>query len=501
MDCWNSTRGTRYCHIKIEVKKRTLIFRRKLRVRKNKKIKLKMKNQDTYKKLVAATSVGRRLVVLGGGESGVGAALLGKQKGYEVFVSDNRQISKKYSDVLLQHQIIFEEKNHTESEIFNADVVVKSPGIPDTVTLVQQLNKKAIPVISEIEFAALYTEANLIGITGSNGKTTTTLLLHHIFKNAGVNVGMAGNIGDSFALQVAEESYENYVLELSSFQLDGIVDFNCHIAILTNITPDHLDRYDDDFNKYIASKFRITKNQTATDYLIYDADDPAINMWLKEHKTNAKLVPFSIEKKLEYGAFLDNNNIIINITKDTITMSISALSIKGKHNTKNAMAAAMAAQLLKVRKQNIKESLEDFEGVEHRLEYVAKIKGVQYINDSKATNVNATFYALECMDKTVVWIVGGVDKGNDYNDLLPLVREKVKAIVCLGLDNEKIKRAFGNIVDIIVETAGAEEAAKVCYKLAEKGEVVLLSPACASFDLFESYEDRGCKYKTAVRGL
>lgn len=257
-----------------------------------------MKNQDTFKKLVAATTVGRRLVVLGGGESGVGAALLGKQKGYEVFVSDNRQISKKYSDVLLQHQIIFEEKNHTESKIFNADVVVKSPGIPDTVTLVQQLNKKAIPVISEIEFAALYTEANLIGITGSNGKTTTTLLLHHIFKNAGVNVGMAGNIGDSFALQVAEESHENYVLELSSFQLDGIVDFNCHIAILTNITPDHLDRYDDDFNKYIASKFRITKNQTATDYLIYDADDSAINMWLKENKTNAKLVPFSIRKKI-----------------------------------------------------------------------------------------------------------------------------------------------------------------------------------------------------------
>ena len=443
----------------------------------------------------------KRLVILGGGESGVGAAILGKQKGYKVFVSDKSEISKKYKEVLLHNEIDFEEKNHTESKIFNADLVIKSPGIPDKVELVIKLNEKLIPVISEIEFAAKYTNATIVGITGSNGKTTTTLLTNHILKKAGFNVGVAGNIGDSFAQQVAEQSYENFVLELSSFQLDGIEIFNSHIAILTNITPDHLDRYQYDFNKYIASKFRITKNQTETDYLIYDADDDAINNWLKNNKTKARLVPFSIEKKLEYGAFLEGNNIIININNDTINMPISALSLKGKHNTKNAMAATMAAQLLKVRKQTIKESLEDFEGAEHRLENVAKVREVDYINDSKATNVNATFYALECMDKTTVWIVGGVDKGNDYNDLLPLVREKVRAIVCLGLDNEKIKATFGNVVDIIVETAGAEEAVKVSHKLAEKGDAVLLSPACASFDLFDNYEDRGRQFKKAVRSL
>ncbi|KGL61513.1 MULTISPECIES: UDP-N-acetylmuramoyl-L-alanine--D-glutamate ligase [unclassified Polaribacter] len=443
----------------------------------------------------------KRLVILGGGESGVGTAILGKRKGYEVFVSDNNKILNKYKKVLLNNEIDFEENQHTESKILNADAVVKSPGIPEKVLIVQKLMENSIKVISEIEFAAQYTNATIIGITGSNGKTTTTLLTHHILKKAGLSVGIAGNIGDSFAQQVAEETYENYVLELSSFQLDGIENFKSHIAILTNITPDHLDRYEYDFDKYIASKFRITKNQKETDYLIYDADDPVINNWLKENKTSAKLVPFSLEKKLEYGAYIKDNNIIININKDPINMPLSTLSIKGKHNTKNAMAASMAAQLLKARKQVIKESLEDFEGVEHRLENVAKVKDVEYINDSKATNVNATFYALECMDKTTVWIVGGVDKGNDYNDLLPLVREKVKAIVCLGLDNEKIKNTFGNVVDIIVETAGAEEAVKVSHKLAERGEVVLLSPACASFDLFDNYEDRGRQFKRAVKSL
>lgn len=443
----------------------------------------------------------KRLVILGGGESGVGTAILGKRKGYEVFVSDNNKILNKYKKVLLNNEIDFEENQHTESKILNADAVVKSPGIPEKVLIVQKLMENSIKVISEIEFAAQYTNATIIGITGSNGKTTTTLLTYHILKKAGLSVGIAGNIGDSFAQQVAEETYENYVLELSSFQLDGIENFKSHIAILTNITPDHLDRYEYDFDKYIASKFRITKNQKETDYLIYDADDPVINNWLKENKTSAKLVPFSLEKKLEYGAYIKDNNIIININKDPINMPLSTLSIKGKHNTKNAMAASMAAQLLKARKQVIKESLEDFEGVEHRLENVAKVKDVEYINDSKATNVNATFYALECMDKTTVWIVGGVDKGNDYNDLLPLVREKVKAIVCLGLDNEKIKNTFGNVVDIIVETAGAEEAVKVSHKLAERGEVVLLSPACASFDLFDNYEDRGRQFKRAVKSL
>ncbi|ARV06477.1 UDP-N-acetylmuramoyl-L-alanine--D-glutamate ligase [Polaribacter sp. SA4-10] len=442
-----------------------------------------------------------RLVILGGGESGVGTAILGKQKGYDVFVSDKGKIAKKYKEVLLNNEIDFEEKKHTEAKILNADVVMKSPGIPDKVVLVEKLKESSIPVISEIEFAAKFTDATIVGITGSNGKTTTTMLLHHVLKNAKLNVGVAGNIGDSFAQQVAENNYENYVLELSSFQLDGIENFSPHIAIITNITPDHLDRYEYSFDTYIASKFRITKNQTVVDYLIYDADDEAINKWLNNNKTLAKLVPFSLEKELEYGAYIKENNIIININKDKFNMPISTLSLKGKHNTKNAMAATMAAQLLKVRKEAIKESLEDFEGAEHRLENVAKIRGVEYINDSKATNVNATFYALECMDKTTVWIVGGVDKGNDYNDLLSLVREKVKAIVCLGLDNDKIKSTFGNVVDIIVETAGAEEAVKVSHKLAENGEVVLLSPACASFDLFDNYEDRGRQFKKAVRSL
>ncbi|WP_299059754.1 UDP-N-acetylmuramoyl-L-alanine--D-glutamate ligase [uncultured Polaribacter sp.] len=461
-----------------------------------------MKNQDKHI-IPVFSQMGEKglLVVLGGGESGVGAAVLGMQKGYEVFLSDKGAISEKYKQVLIENKINFEEKKHTESKILNADIVVKSPGIPDSVPLVLKLREKGIKVMSEIEFASQFTEANIIGITGSNGKTTTTLLIHHILKNAELDVGIAGNIGDSFALQVAEQTYKNYVLELSSFQLDGIENFNSHIAVLTNITPDHLDRYDYDFNKYIESKFRITKNQTAADYLIYDADDEAIINWLKVKKTKARLVPFSLEKELEFGAYLKGTKIISTITKEKFIMPLKTISTKGKHNTKNAMAAIMSAQLLKVRKQSIIESLEDFEGVEHRLENVAKIRGVQYINDSKATNVNAVFYALECMDKATVWIVGGVDKGNDYSDLLPLVREKVKAIVCLGVDNEKIKKTFGNVVDVIVETSGAEEAVKVCYKIAEKGEAVLLSPACASFDLFESYEDRGRQFKDAVRNL
>ncbi|MDP4599824.1 MAG: UDP-N-acetylmuramoyl-L-alanine--D-glutamate ligase [Polaribacter sp.] len=442
-----------------------------------------------------------RLVILGGGESGVGTAILGKQKSFDVFVSDSKSISEKYKQVLLHHEIHFEENQHSENLIFTADVVMKSPGIPEKAPIVKKLLELNIPVISEIEFAGQFTNATIVGITGSNGKTTTTMLTHHILKKAGLNVGMGGNIGKSFAQLVAEESFENYVLELSSFQLDGVENFNNHIAILTNITPDHLDRYDHDFNKYIASKFRITKNQTANDYLIYDADNKAIHQWLQTNATKATLVPFSIERELEFGAFLKDNILTTNIQKETFTMPLTGLTLKGKHNTKNAMAATLAAQLLKVRKDFIKESLENFEGAEHRLEFVAKINGVEYINDSKATNVNSVFYAMECMDKTTIWIVGGVDKGNDYTDLLPLVREKVKAIVCLGIDNEKIKNTFGSVVDIIVETAGAEEAVKVAQKLSEKGEVVLLSPACASFDLFENYEDRGRQFKNAVKNL
>ena len=442
-----------------------------------------------------------RLVILGGGESGVGTAILGKQKSFDVFVSDSKSISEKYKQVLLYHEIHFEENQHSENLIFTADVVMKSPGIPEKAPIVKKLLELNIPVISEIEFAGQFTNATIVGITGSNGKTTTTMLTHHILKKAGLNVGMGGNIGKSFAQLVAEESSENYVLELSSFQLDGVENFNNHIAILTNITPDHLDRYDHDFNKYIASKFRITKNQTANDYLIYDADNKAIHQWLQTNATKATLVPFSIERELEFGAFLKDNILTTNIQKETFTMPLTGLTLKGKHNTKNAMAATLAAQLLKVRKDFIKESLENFEGAEHRLEFVAKINGVEYINDSKATNVNSVFYAMECMGKTTIWIVGGVDKGNDYTDLLPLVREKVKAIVCLGIDNEKIKNTFGSVVDIIVETAGAEEAVKVAQKLSEKGEVVLLSPACASFDLFENYEDRGRQFKNAVKNL
>ena len=460
-----------------------------------------MKHQEINKQAVTSSFGAGKLVVLGGGESGVGAAVLGKQKGYEVFVSDAGEIARKYKEVLLKHEILFEENKHTESKVLVADLVMKSPGIPETVPLVLKLKAEGISVISEIEFAAKYTEATIVGITGSNGKTTTTMLVHHILEDAGLKVGIAGNIGISFAKQIAQGAQENYVLELSSFQLDGIENFNSHIAILTNITPDHLDRYDYDFEKYIASKFRITKNQKASDYLIYDADDEAINTWLKAHQTKAQLLPFSLKKELAYGAFLKDNNIIININKDTFKMPISTLAVKGNHNVKNTMAATMAAQLLQIRKETIKESLANFEGVEHRLENVAKVKGVEYINDSKATNVNATFYALECMDRQTVWIVGGVDKGNDYSDLLPLVREKVKAIVCLGLDNQKIKDMFGSVVDIVVETAGAEEAVKVAHKLSENGDAVLLSPACASFDLFENYEDRGRQFKGAVRNL
>ena len=443
----------------------------------------------------------KRIVVLGGGESGVGTAMLAVQNKYDVFVSDKGAIAQKYKEVLLHNNIAFEESQHTEAKILNADVVMKSPGIPEGIPLVRKLIEQGIPVISEIEFASQFTNKVLIGITGSNGKTTTTLLAHHVLRHGQLNVGVAGNIGDSFAAQVALQKHDAYVLELSSFQLDGIVDFAPHIAIITNITPDHLDRYNDDFNAYVASKFRITKNQTEDDYLIYDADDEASNTWLSRHKTKAQLIPFSVERELNFGAFLRNDKIITKLNTEEFTMPVTNLSLKGKHNVKNAMASAMAAQLLNVRKQTIKESLSSFEGAEHRLENVQRVRGVHYINDSKATNVNATFYALECMEVPTVWIVGGVDKGNDYHDLLPLVREKVKAIVCLGVENKKIKETFGNVVDMIVETAGAEEAVKVSSKLASKGDTVLLSPACASFDLFENYEDRGRQFKTAVRAI
>ena len=443
----------------------------------------------------------KKLVILGGGESGVGAAILGKQKGYEVFVSDSGSIAKKYKKVLLHHEINFEEHQHSEPIVLNADLVVKSPGIPNNVAIVKDLTSKKVSVISEIEFASYYTKATIIGVTGSNGKTTTSLITNHLLKSANINVGIAGNIGNSFAQQVSEQNFDSFVIELSSFQLDGIINFRPHIAIITNITPDHLDRYDYDFNNYVASKFRITKNQTKDDFLIYDVDDRTINKWIKNHKIKAQLIPFSIQKEVNNGAFLKEDTIVIKLNKEEFSMSISNLKLQGKHNVKNTMAGALATQLLNVRSQSIKDSLANFEGAEHRLENVQKVNGVQFINDSKATNVNATFYALECMEQSTVWIVGGVDKGNDYEDLLPLVREKVKAIVCLGEDNEKLKAIFYNVVDMMIETAGAEEAVKVAYKLSQPGDTVLLSPACASFDLFENYEDRGRQFKSAVRSL
>ncbi|MEO2053614.1 MAG: UDP-N-acetylmuramoyl-L-alanine--D-glutamate ligase [Allomuricauda sp.] len=442
-----------------------------------------------------------RLVILGGGESGVGTAILGKREGFEVFVSDKGEIKEKYKEVLEHFGIEWESGTHTESKILNADVVMKSPGIPDKVPLVKQLVAKGIPVISEIEFASKYTDATLVGITGSNGKTTTTMMTYHLLKEGGLNVGMAGNIGDSYAKMVAEQDFDQYVLEISSFQLDGIVDFKPHVAVITNITPDHLDRYEYKFENYIASKFRIAMNQDENDYLIYDADDEVITGWLKQHPVRSKLVPFTLKGKVEEGAWLENETIKIKLEHKTLEMSTDILALEGQHNVKNTMAASMAALLVKVRKETIRQSIQSFQGAPHRLEKVLKINHVEYINDSKATNVNATFYALDGIKKPIVWIVGGVDKGNDYAELMPLVREKVKAIVCLGMDNSKLIDAFGNVIDLMVETYSMEEAVKVAYKIAERGDAVLLSPACASFDLFENYEDRGNQFKNAVKNL
>ena len=442
-----------------------------------------------------------RLVVLGGGESGVGTAILGKKKGYDVFVSDFGKIKDNYREVLSINGIKWEDEKHTEELILNADVVMKSPGIPDKAPIVKKLLEKGISVISEIEFAIQFTNAMTIGITGSNGKTTTTLLTYHLLKQGGLNVGLGGNIGKSFAWQVAEDKYDVYVLELSSFQLDGIINYKPHIAIITNLSPDHLDRYNYDYNLYIASKFRITMNQDANDYLIVDYDDEETKNWFLKNKTKANIIPFSILNELDKGGCLKGENITNNINNELFTMPINELALEGKHNIKNAMAATAVAQLMKIRKQTIRESLSNFQGAEHRLEKVLKIQGVQYINDSKATNVNATFFALDSMTTPTVWIVGGVDKGNDYSELLPLVREKVKGIVCLGLDNQKLFDTFENVVDVMVETTSMNEAVKIAEKMADKGETVLLSPCCASFDLFENYEDRGRQFKNAVHNL
>ena len=444
--------------------------------------------------------IGKHIAILGAGESGIGAAILAMKKGWNVFVSDFGTIPEMYKEVLEEKGFEWEEMKHTESRILTADLVVKSPGIPDTADLIKKLNEAGIKVISEIEFAGYYTDAFKICITGSNGKTTTSMLTYHILKKAGFNVGLAGNVGDSFAKLVAEESYDYYVLELSSFQLDGMSDFKADIAILLNITPDHLDRYEHKMENYINSKFRIIKNQTADDWFIYNKDDKNITGWLETASISAKEAPFSLSDKLEQGGYLNKEQITINI-KDQFTMSIHELALKGKHNVQNSLASGITSRILEIRKESIRESLSDYVNVEHRLEFVAKVHGIEFINDSKATNINSTWFALESMDNPTVWIVGGVDKGNDYAELLDLVKDKVKAIICLGKDNKKIKDTFTGVVENIVEANNAMEAVAYGYRLAKKDETVLLSPACASFDLFENYEERGNEFKKAVRAL
>jgi UDP-N-acetylmuramoylalanine--D-glutamate ligase len=443
----------------------------------------------------------KQLVVLGGGISGTGAALLGAQKGYDVFLSDGGTLSSAFAKALQEQSIPYESGRHSDEKILIANLIVKSPGIPDNAPMILEAKAKGIEVVSEIEFAARFTDEKIIAVTGSNGKTTVTSLIDHLLTVAGIEHTTGGNIGKSFAQQVYEGKSAYRLLEVSSFQLDGISSFKPHIAILLNITPDHLDRYEYQFDKYVASKMRITMNQNENDFLIYNTDDPAITKAIKNANIKAQLIPFSMEKELERGAYLHNNKININTHNSIFTMPTEQISIKGKHNTANAMAASTTAKLLQIRKETIRQSLTSFEGVEHRLENVFKINKVQYINDSKATNVNATYYALDSMEQPTVWIVGGVDKGNNYKDLYSLVNRKVKAIVCLGTDNSKIVEAFGNCVEQMVETSNMEDAVRVAYKLATAGDNVLLSPACASFDLFQNYEDRGRQFKNAVRGL
>lgn len=446
---------------------------------------------------------------MGAGESGTGCAILALKQGFDVFVSDSGGIKAQYCEELDRARVPYEQNGHSEALILNADEIIKSPGIPDKADIVQKAKALNIPIISEIEFGSRYTKAKHIAITGTNGKTTTTMLCYHMLSKAGFNVALGGNVGRSYARQVADGTYEYYVLELSSFQLDNTYTFKPDIAILCNITPDHLDRYNYEFQNYIDSKFRICMNQTAEDVFIYCADDEVIESNLATHKTGARMLPFSYGTELSTGAYvvnkefhlLDNQQQQTNTPNHALIMFINDFALKGIHNSYNSMAAAIAANVLSIRKDVIRESLMDFQNVEHRLEYVATVGGVDFINDSKATNVNSTWYALESMDKPVVWIVGGVDKGNDYTALLPLVKDKVKVIVCLGTDNHKIHAAFGKTVDLMLNTGSAEEAVIVAKRFASKGDVVLLSPACASFDLFANYEDRGWQFKAAVKNL
>lgn len=440
------------------------------------------------------------MVILGAGESGVGAAILAVQKGWTVFVSDMSQIKEEFQAELTKLGVQWEQGTHSMEVILGADLIIKSPGIPEKAAVMKAIRAKGIQVISEIEFGGYHSKGKTICITGSNGKTTTTMLTHHILKKAGLDVGLAGNVGYSFAKQVAEGDHDWYVIELSSFQLDDMYDFHANIAVLTNITSDHLDRYDYQMQNYVDAKFRILQNQTSDDWFIYNSDDALISAEMKKRKPSVNLAPFSMKEEQNPGAYALDKQLIININQQ-FAMSIHELALKGKHNTQNALAAGIAARLVEIRKDIVRESLEDFTNVEHRLEFVAKVNGIEFINDSKATNINSAWFALESMENPTVWIVGGVDKGNDYSELTALVREKVKAIVCLGTDNQKIIEAFSGIVETIVEAKSAVEAVAYGYRLAKKDEIVLLSPACASFDLFENYEDRGNQFKQAVRML
>ncbi|MCH1417705.1 MAG: UDP-N-acetylmuramoyl-L-alanine--D-glutamate ligase [Flavobacteriaceae bacterium] len=443
----------------------------------------------------------KKMVILGAGESGKGTAILAQQKGYDVLVSDAASIAPEIKSLFDQKGIRWEEKTHSTAEILQADLVMKSPGIPAHVEIVKSIRAAGIVIQSEIEFASKFTPATIIGITGSNGKTTTTLLIYHILEKAGLNVGLAGNIGTSFAQQVAQHDFDYYVLEISSFQLDDIHSFAPSIGVITNITPDHLDRYNYDFSQYVASKLRLTMNQTEDQFLLFNADDAQLKLAIEQTNSAAKKFPFGMTVVTQPGATFQDETIKINTTNTTTMINTTQFPLQGRHNLLNAMAAASVASLLDISKDSIRNSLLSFTAVEHRLERVLKIQNRTYINDSKATNVNATFYALESMEGQTVWIVGGVDKGNDYSSLLPLVREKVKAIICLGVDNDKIIESFSPVVDLLVETQSMREAVKMAHQLADKREYVLLSPACASFDLFKNYEDRGNQFKEAVRGL
>ena len=443
----------------------------------------------------------KKLVVLGGGESGVGAAILAKDKGMEVFLSDMGKLAPKYADMLNQEGIEWEEGQHTEAKILDADEVVKSPGIPPTTPLMLKIASKNIPVISEIELAGRYTDAKMVCITGSNGKTTTTMLTYHILKNAGVNVGLAGNVGKSLALQVAREHHDVYVVELSSFQLENMYDFKAHIAVMMNITPDHLDRYDYEMQNYVNAKFRILQNLTSQDAFIFWQDDPIIEAQLRHIETQARLYPFAETLEENTQAYIDaENNMIINTPSTSLNMPRADLALSGLHNLYNSMAAGLSACILDLKKEDIRRALCNFEGVEHRLEYVDTINGVRYINDSKATNVNSCWYALESVPKNTILILGGKDKGNDYTEILPLVKEKVKAIVCMGKDNAKLLDFFDGVVTLS-DTHSIEDAVKECARLAQEGDTVLLSPCCASFDLFKSYEDRGHQFKAIVKSM